>query len=56
MLRELTEDNQAFTANMRQASPRGITMWRRRACSKLSFIDETKRRTWFLFEASRVAS
>ena len=54
MLRELTEDNQAFTANMRQASPRNNDV----ATTSLleTFIDETKRRTWFLFEASRVAS
>ncbi len=56
MLRELAEDNKAFTASQRKAhelcddngdvaSASLIEVW----------IDETERRTWFLFEASRGA-
>ncbi|MGO4706021.1 Dps family protein [Microvirga sp. 2MCAF38] len=54
MLRELLDDNKNFTANMRRAhkicddhddvaTASLIEVW----------IDETERRTWFLFEASR---
>jgi starvation-inducible DNA-binding protein len=56
MLRELAEDNKSFTASLRKAhelcddngdvaSASLIEVW----------IDETERRTWFLFEASRDA-
>ncbi|MBF9233800.1 Dps family protein [Microvirga alba] len=56
MLRELLEDNKTFAANMRAAhkicddhedvaTASMIEVW----------IDETERRTWFLFEASRGA-
>jgi len=56
MLRELMNDNKAFAANLREAHE---------ACEKYedfataslieNWIDETERRTWFLFEASRSA-
>ncbi|WP_201837300.1 Dps family protein [Microvirga zambiensis] len=56
MLRELMEDNKAFAANLREthelcdkhgdvATASLIEVW----------IDQTERRTWFLFEASRGA-
>ncbi|WP_210497396.1 Dps family protein [Microvirga antarctica] len=54
MLRELMNDNKAFTANLRKAHE---------LCDKHddvataslieNWIDATERRTWFLFEASR---
>ena len=57
MLRELMDDNKAFAANLREAHE---------LCDKHddiataslieNWIDETERRTWFLFEASRGAN
>jgi starvation-inducible DNA-binding protein len=56
MLRELMEDNKTFAANLREthelcekhgdvATASFIEVW----------IDQSERRTWFLFEASREA-
>ena len=54
MLRELMDDNKHMAAAMRKAhkvadDARGCR--HRRPLE--TFIDETERRTWFLFEASR---
>lgn len=54
MLRELMEDNKAFTANMRQAH--GVAAENNDSATTSileTFIDETEKRTWFLFEATR---
>src|SRR5277367_3377081 len=57
MLRELMEDNKAFTANMREAHEIADKSNDSATTSLLeNFIDETERRTWFLFEATRVTS
>ena len=57
MLRELMEDNKAFTANMREAHEVSDQNNDSATTSLLeNFIDETERRTWFLFEATRVTN
>jgi starvation-inducible DNA-binding protein len=57
MLRELMEDNKAFTANMREAHEIAAQNNDSATTSLLeNFIDETERRTWFLFEATRVTN
>jgi starvation-inducible DNA-binding protein len=57
MLRELMEDNKALTANMREAHEVAAQNNDVATTSLLeNFIDETERRTWFLFEATRVAN
>jgi starvation-inducible DNA-binding protein len=57
MLRELMEDNKAFTANMREAHEVADQNNDSATTSLLeNFIDETERRTWFLFEATRVTN
>src|SRR3954454_7285354 len=57
MLRELMEDNKAFTANMREAHEVAAQNNDSATTSLLeNFIDETERRTWFLFEATRVTN
>lgn len=57
MLRELMEDNKAFTANMRQAHEVAARNNDSATTSLLeTFIDETEKRTWFLFEATRVSN
>ena len=57
MLRELMEDNKAFTANMREAHEVSDQNNDVATTSLLeNFIDETERRTWFLFEATRVTN
>ena len=54
MLRELMEDNKAFTANMREAHEVAANNNDSATTSILeNFIDETEKRTWFLFEATR---
>ena len=54
MLRELMEDNKAFTANMREAHEAASRNNDSATTSLLeNFIDETEKRTWFLFEATR---
>jgi starvation-inducible DNA-binding protein len=54
MLRELMEDNKAFTANMRAAHEVAANNNDSATTSLLeTFIDETEKRTWFLFEATR---
>jgi starvation-inducible DNA-binding protein len=54
MLRELMEDNKAFTANMREAHEVADNNSDSATTSLLeTFIDETERRTWFLFETTR---
>src|SRR5712675_3517787 len=55
MLRELMEDNKAFTVNMRATHEVASEHNDVATASILeNFIDETEKRTWFLFEASRV--
>jgi starvation-inducible DNA-binding protein len=55
MLRELMEDNKAFTAHMRQAHEIAAQNNDSATTSLLeTFIDETERRTWFLFETTRI--
>lgn len=57
MLRELMEDNKAFTGNMRQAHEVAARNNDSATTSLLeTFIDETEKRTWFLFEATRVSN
>lgn len=57
MLRELMEDNKAFTTNMRAAHEVADDNNDVATTSLLeTFIDETERRTWFLFEATRATS
>ena len=54
MLRELMEDNKAFTASMREAHGVASNNNDSATTSILeNFIDETEKRTWFLFEATR---
>ena len=54
MLRELMEDNKAFTANMREAHEIAGRHNDSATTSILEvFIDETEKRTWFLFETTR---
>ncbi|MCB8821890.1 Dps family protein [Microvirga rosea] len=56
MLRELMNDNKAFAANLREAHDI-CDKYEDVATASLieNWIDETERRTWFLFEASRDA-
>ena len=57
MLRELMEDNKAFTVSMRQAHEVAAANNDVATTSLLeTFIDETEKRTWFLFEATRVTN
>jgi starvation-inducible DNA-binding protein len=57
MLRELMEDNKAFTTNMREAHEIADQNNDSATTSLLeNFIDEAERRTWFLFEATRVTN
>jgi starvation-inducible DNA-binding protein len=57
MLRELMEDNNAYTTNMRAAHEVAAQNNDSATTSLLeNFIDETERRTWFLFEATRVTN
>jgi starvation-inducible DNA-binding protein len=57
MLRELMEDNKAFTANMRKAHEVAAQNNDSATTSLLeNFIDETEKRTWFLYEATRVTN
>ena len=57
MLRELMEDNKAFTANMRQAHEVAAQNNDVATTSLLeTFIDETERRAWFLFEATPITN
>jgi starvation-inducible DNA-binding protein len=52
MLRELMEDNKAFTVSMRDAHEIADSNNDAATTSILEvFIDETEKRTWFLFEA-----
>src|SRR5213595_2716950 len=54
MLRELMEDNKHLAAAMRKAHKIADDNEDRGTAQLLElFIDETERRTWFLFEASR---
>jgi starvation-inducible DNA-binding protein len=56
MLRELMNDNKALTKSMREAHEVADKNEDVATTSLLeNFIDETERRTWFLFEASRRA-
>ena len=54
MLAELREDNKTLAANLREAHD-VVDEFRDIASASLieNWIDETERRTWFLFEASR---
>jgi starvation-inducible DNA-binding protein len=55
MLRELMEDNKAFTVSMREAHALADENNDSATTSLLeNFIDETEKRTWFLFEAARM--
>ena len=57
MLRELMEDNKAFTVSMREAHALADENNDSATTSLLeNFIDETEKRTWFLFEASRMTN
>jgi starvation-inducible DNA-binding protein len=57
MLRELMEDNKAFTASMREAHQIAANNNDSATTSILeNFIDETEKRTWFLFEATRLSN
>jgi starvation-inducible DNA-binding protein len=54
MLRELMEDNKHMAAAMRKAHKLADDNEDSGTAGLLeAFIDETERRTWFLFEASR---
>ena len=54
MLRELMEDNKHMAAAMRKAHKLADDHEDSGTAGLLeTFIDETERRTWFLFEASR---
>ncbi len=56
MLRELMGDNKSVAASMREAHDVAEEHEDVATASLLeNFIDETERRTWFLFEASRTA-
>jgi starvation-inducible DNA-binding protein len=57
MLRELMEDNKAFTASMREAHEVASKNDDSATTSLLeNFIDATEKRTWFLFEATRLSN
>jgi starvation-inducible DNA-binding protein len=57
MLRELVEDNKTFAANMREAHEVADNNNDSATTSLLEvFIDETEKRTWFLFEATRLSN
>lgn len=57
MLRELMEDNKSFTVSMREAHEVASKNNDVATTSILEvFIDETEKRTWFLFEASRISN
>jgi starvation-inducible DNA-binding protein len=57
MLRELMEDNKAFTISMREAHELADENNDSATTSLLeNFIDETEKRTWFLFEATRLTN
>jgi starvation-inducible DNA-binding protein len=57
MLRELMEDNKAFTVNMREAHEIADQNNDAATTSLLeTFLDETEKRTWFLFEATRMTN
>jgi starvation-inducible DNA-binding protein len=57
MLRELMEDNKAFTVSMRDAHEIADSNNDAATTSILEvFIDETEKRTWFLFEATRLTN
>jgi starvation-inducible DNA-binding protein len=57
MLRELMEDNKAFTVSMREAHALADENNDSATTSLLeNFIDETEKRTWFLFEATRMTN
>jgi starvation-inducible DNA-binding protein len=57
MLRELMEDNKTFAANMREAHEVADNNNDSATTSLLEvFIDETEKRTWFLFEATRLSN
>jgi starvation-inducible DNA-binding protein len=57
MLRELMEDNKSFTANMREAHDVASRHNDVATTSLLEvFIDETEKRTWFLFEATQLTN
>ena len=57
MLRELMEDNKAMAAAMRKVHKLADDNEDRGTAQLLElFIDETEKRTWFLFEASRQES
>ena len=56
MLKQLVEDNKAMAANMRKAHSVCDEHGDSATASLLEvYIDETERRTWFLFETSRNA-
>ena len=56
MLRELMNDNKAMAASMRKAHQLCDDQKDIATASLLEvYVDETERRTWFLFEASRGA-
>jgi starvation-inducible DNA-binding protein len=56
MLRELMNDNKAVTKAMREAHELADKHGDAATAGLLeNFIDQTERRTWFLFEASRTA-
>ena len=57
MLGELMEDNKTLTTNMREAHEIADRNNDSATTSLLeNFIDESERRTWFLFEATRVTN
>ena len=57
MLRELMEDNKSFTASMREAHDVAARHDDVATTSLLeTFIDETEKRTWFLFETTRLTN
>jgi starvation-inducible DNA-binding protein len=56
MLRELMNDNKMTAASMRECHELAEKHEDAATAGLLeTFIDETERRTWFLFEASRTA-
>jgi starvation-inducible DNA-binding protein len=56
MLRELMEDNKLLAQHMREARKLADEHEDVATASELeTFIDETEKRTWFLFEASRAS-
>ena len=57
MLRELMEDNKALTVSMRDAHEIAASNNDAATTSILeNFLDETEKRTWFLFEATRLTN